>query len=418
MRYDEVSIVDQAIKQDVRKMILIASEDPIDEGLVADTVRFELAGLFNERLLASAYVAPFGIGFIAWLQTESGGAGRALLWSTLIVSVVLLTIVFGRGFRNARLSNRPIRPWLNAQLFCSGLLGLVWGSASWFTWAPDKFLFYIITLCVLVGVAFSCMVIMAPLRWAMSYFSLGLGLIPLVQLIYIDNPAGLEIGIGWVMMIGVQLLYAKELRGELVSQIDSSVRNQRLVTRLKQVGQELTRTNSELSLAMEQLNQLVTFDQLTGAYSRRYFMQELDRQVALHARHGLPVSLIMFDLDHFKLINDQHGHSVGDLALREAAVNAKAQLRDGDVLGRVGGEEFLVLLPMTGRESATILAERMRSALAAVRLVEGQHVFNIPASFGVAELRLNEECSSWIRRVDDALYKAKSTGRNRVVTDA
>jgi diguanylate cyclase (GGDEF)-like protein len=147
-------------------------------------------------------------------------------------------------------------------------------------------------------------------------------------------------------------------------------------------------------------------------------MEELDRQVALHARHGAPVSLIMMDLDHFKSINDRYGHEVGDRALREAALHAKAELRDGDMLGRMGGEEFLVLLPMTNLEAATNLAERLRLSLAAVGLVEGVQIIRIPASLGVAELRDDEDATAWLRRADDGLYKAKAAGRNRVVAVA
>ena len=400
-------------------------EPAVDERLVAETVDFERASVFNERLVASAWVSPLGIAFVAWLQIEAVGALRALAWSLLIVCVELLIIGIGRGFRAAVLAGSPVKRWLNAQLVCCGLLGLMWGSATWFVWTPYKFLFYITTLCVLVGVSFICMVVMAPMRWAMLPFTAGIAFLPLSQLLVINQPVGYEIAVGWIVMVTVQLRYSWELRRELVLQIDSSVRNGLLVQRLTQVGRELTLANSEkearnaeLNAVMQQLNQLVTFDQLTGAYSRRYFMEELDRHVALHVRHGTPVSLIMLDLDHFKLINDRYGHSVGDRALREAALHARAELRDGDILGRVGGEEFLVLLPMTNREAACSLAERLRMSLAAACLMEGTQTIQIPASLGVAELSPNEDASAWLQRVDAALYQAKSTGRNRVVAAA
>jgi diguanylate cyclase (GGDEF)-like protein len=109
---------------------------------------------------------------------------------------------------------------------------------------------------------------------------------------------------------------------------------------------------------------------------------------------------------------------VGDRALREAVVIVQAELRDGDMLGRIGGEEFLVLLPMTDREAALILAERLRESLEAVRLVEDAQTIQIPASFGVAELGRNEEVSLWLKRADEALYQAKAAGRNRVAVAA
>jgi diguanylate cyclase (GGDEF)-like protein len=386
------------------------------------SVHAEIASVFNERLVASALISPLGIGFVAWLQMEAVGLRNAVLWSLLIVPVELLIIGFGRAFRTAALQGKPIGPWLLAQFVCCGLLGLAWGMATWFVWASDRFLFYIITLCVLVGVSFICMVVMAPLRRAMPAFAVGLTVLILAQLMTIDNQVNLEIGVGWVVMVAVQWQYALSLRRELVRQIDSSVRNVILVEQLTQVSRELSAANlekesrnDELKAVMDKLNRLVTFDQLTGAYSRRYFLEELDRQVALHERHRAPVSLVMLDLDHFKLINDQHGHSVGDRALRAAAMSTRSQLREGDMLGRIGGEEFMALLPMTDRTAAVQLAERLRLALEAVELVEGEVTIHIHASMGVAELQPDEDASAWMRRTDEALYLAKNGGRNRVV---
>jgi diguanylate cyclase (GGDEF)-like protein len=392
------------------------TELAVDEQRVTEQVHSELARVFNERMVASAFVAPLGIGVLAWLQIEAVGIKQALAWTTLITAVELLIIVCGRGFRKAEQQGRDTHLWLQAHLACCGAVGLLWGAATWVIWTPDKFLYYIIALCVLVGVSFSSLVVMTPMRFGIHSFLVGLGALPLLQLLTIETPINHEIGAGWLVMIGIQLWYAFNLRRELVRQVDSSVRNGLLVQRLQQVGQELGKVNADLNLAMGQLNQLLTFDQLTGAYSRRHFLDELERQVAHATRHGAPVSLIMLDLDYFKQINDRHGHAAGDRALRAAATEVQAQLRDGDLLGRVGGEEFLVLLPMTGGPAATRLAERLCAALATVQLTEGDQTIHLSGSFGVAELLPREDSSTWLRRVDAALYQAKELGRNRVVT--
>jgi two-component system, cell cycle response regulator len=195
-----------------------------------------------------------------------------------------------------------------------------------------------------------------------------------------------------------------------------------LVERLTEVGQQLEQAitekdarNTELNVLMQQLNSLVTFDQLTGAYSRRYFMDSLERQMALSVRHGSMASLIMLDLDYFKAINDQFGHAVGDRVLHLAAKTAMAELRDGDMLARVGGEEFIALLPMTGKDDAMQLAERLRLSLASAELNEGECAIRISVSAGVAELSKGESSTTWLRRVDIALYEAKTKGRNCVV---
>lgn len=393
-------------------------EDAFDEQMVSAKVHFELARLFNDRLFTSAFIAPVAVGFVAWLQVEATDYMHAGIWSLAILTVILLNIFSGRQFSRAAREGRSIEPWLRVQILCSALLGVTWGMAAWFVWAPDQFLFYITTLSVLVGVSFIFMVILAPMRRAMLWFSTGMAILPLTQMLFIKHPVVLELGVGWVIMIGIQWWYSGDLRKELVAQFDNAVRNDILVKRLKLVGEELTRTNADLNAAMRQLNQLVTVDQLTGASSRRHIMDELERQVAMCARHGSAVSVIMLDLDHFKHINDRYGHSVGDHALREAAATVRAQLRDGDMLGRIGGEEFLVLLPMTHAEAAGVLAERLRAALASASITEGGDTFHIPASLGVAELRSNEDAGAWLRRVDAALYQAKTTGRNRVVEAA
>jgi diguanylate cyclase (GGDEF)-like protein len=123
----------------------------------------------------------------------------------------------------------------------------------------------------------------------------------------------------------------------------------------------------------------------------------------------------MFDLDHFKKINDRYGHPVGDQALRETVRAIAAELREGDILARFGGEEFLVLLPMTGLDAARLLAERLRQAIASVVLAAGSDEVFLRASFGVAELVPAESVAGWLGRVDRALYQAKERGRDCVV---
>jgi hypothetical protein len=113
----------------------------VDDLRVAEKVRLELTSVFNERLVASTFVSPLGIGFVVWLQTVAVGSHQALVWGALIVSVELLAVAFGHAFRKAVLDDRPILPWLYAQLVCCGLLGLLWGAATWFVWEPNHFLF-------------------------------------------------------------------------------------------------------------------------------------------------------------------------------------------------------------------------------------------------------------------------------------
>ncbi len=152
-------------------------------------------------------------------------------------------------------------------------------------------------------------------------------------------------------------------------------------------------------------------DRLTGAWNRMHIEEQAKQEMARLQRYGYAVSLIMVDLDHFKLINDRFGHATGDQILKDFCSIAQGCIRMSDVFGRWGGEEFVVLLPNSELSSALHLAERMRSALE-------QHSFvgdlKVTASLGVAVCRPTDSLESWLYRADMALYRAKAGGRNRV----
>ena len=172
------------------------------------------------------------------------------------------------------------------------------------------------------------------------------------------------------------------------------------------------------AIAMEQLElrlQVAT-DPLSGALARRAFRDELTRTLALANRHRHEMSLVTFDLDHFKSINDTHGHHVGDRVLAESVAACRQLLRQSDQIGRLGGEEFAVLLPMTGGQAAIGVAEKLRAAIAGLSF-EGVHgAFNVTASFGLTSLdNALEDADSLLQAADEALYAAKATGRNRCV---
>ena len=164
--------------------------------------------------------------------------------------------------------------------------------------------------------------------------------------------------------------------------------------------------------ARETISRLAVTDELTGLNNRRFFNEGFSKAVSAARRHRQPLSLISIDLDHFKKVNDTFGHSVGDLVLKELSLLMKTMVRVEDVACRLGGEEFMILLPNTTCEGAVILAERMRSSFEQYpRTVTPV----VTASFGVARLQEGEGEDALMRRVDDALYQAKHEGRNRVV---
>ncbi len=170
--------------------------------------------------------------------------------------------------------------------------------------------------------------------------------------------------------------------------------------------------NQALQAANTELQHLATTDRLTGLWNRHYFEEAVAAEIRRVARYSeQPLSLLLFDIDHFKSINDTHGHLVGDQVLIALTHRVRQHLRATDVLARWGGEEFVVLLPHTGGEEAVRLAEKLRQLVAGEPFPE---VGQVTSSFGVAEFRPGETCDLWLKRVDDALYAAKTAGRNRV----
>lgn len=188
---------------------------------------------------------------------------------------------------------------------------------------------------------------------------------------------------------------------------------------LIQQAAEQQRKRFELELATEELRESAGRDALTGVLNRRDFDERLEREFTLSSEHQWPLSVGFLDLDHFKPVNDRHGHQIGDTVLAAVAATLTAELRDRDIIVRYGGEEFVILLPGTGIEAAGRVFERLRQAVQAqVHEGENGETFGITASIGVASHNDNgqqsADASHLLRAADRALYDAKRMGRNRV----
>lgn len=171
---------------------------------------------------------------------------------------------------------------------------------------------------------------------------------------------------------------------------------------------------TEIEDYRRKLEQLATTDALTGIGNRHWFEAQLKEELARMKRYGSKLSMIMFDIDHFKRINDTYGHDVGDEVLREIVRRVRSHVRESDIFCRVGGEEFILLLPDTGLKEAMILAERIRKSIAEDPI---EPVGRVTISIGVVEVHPDEDVKILYKRLDSALYAAKRKGRNRVSMD-
>jgi diguanylate cyclase (GGDEF)-like protein len=170
------------------------------------------------------------------------------------------------------------------------------------------------------------------------------------------------------------------------------------------------------TLLYQQALQSATMDPLTGVKNRTAMEAAMKREIGLANRHHNPLSFILFDLDHFKSINDRYGHLIGDQVLRAVARVAEDTIRDSDIIFRYGGEEFLVILHGTRISGAALLAERIRNSIENLELFPELNL-HITASMGVVHLADAEDAEEIFRRADTAMYRAKHNGRNQVVID-
>jgi diguanylate cyclase (GGDEF)-like protein len=168
-----------------------------------------------------------------------------------------------------------------------------------------------------------------------------------------------------------------------------------------------------------ELKQMLTRDHLTGAANRAHFFEIAGRECSRFVRHGQPLSIVALDVDHFKAVNDTYGHAAGDQVLREVTRRCTALLRPEDTFARVGGEEFMILLPGTDLRGARLLAERLRMTIESMTVSYGGEMLTVTGSFGCVEAT-QEICSlaALMQSADKALYDAKQMGRNMVVLAA
>jgi diguanylate cyclase (GGDEF)-like protein/PAS domain S-box-containing protein len=189
------------------------------------------------------------------------------------------------------------------------------------------------------------------------------------------------------------------------------------ITKRKQAEQMLKEVNLALQATLEREKQLARTDPLTGINNRRRLFEIAEHEFEIAARYQQPLAVMMYDIDHFKSINDTFTHAVGDLILQRITQIVCNELRSADVIGRYGGEEFIVILPMTNAQQAFLLAERIRTNVAALRMDTAKGKAAATLSIGIVETDGGRSSAETVedvfRRADEAMYAAKQAGRNR-----
>ncbi|MDP3519340.1 MAG: diguanylate cyclase [Hydrogenophaga sp.] len=338
------------------------------------------------------------VGVHLWPASPPGRVWLALALQFLLYPQLL--------YWRARRAPQPFRAEMHNMLFDAGVLG-AWSAALGFP----------LWIAFLFGIG-PCINLVA-FQGARGVFSAlaahSLGAVVL----------GLLVGWHWApdTRLPVALLAIAALSGYLVMYgLGANART----LKLHQVREQLRRNEQalqvqldEIQLLQTQLKAQVDRDHLTGLYNRRHLAATIDRELARCARDDAPISAMMVDIDHFKRINDTHGHPVGDEVLKAVAGVLTQALRAGDIACRYGGEEFLLLLPGMPLAAAKARAQDICHQVAALRLSAEGVALQVCVSVGVAEAPQNAtDAASLIRQADAALYRAKEMGRNRVETSS
>jgi diguanylate cyclase (GGDEF)-like protein len=400
---------------------------------ISDThteVRVAQLGLLAERTLVSVNSSFIGIALIVITQINS------VAWQALMGFVVsrFLSMAYNRHLCRQIHQESPAialtRGRLSQLEWGLFVSGLTWGLSTWLLLpnpiGPSPAAHALVIL--LVGVSGVMMNTAALTRRAIQLFMGGIWIPPILRMLWsYDDAYTYFLLAGFVTYAGLSLLHGFQLYAQTLAGIRAVVENRSLLSVMTQQGQALAEANAQLATALTRAQDLASFDELTGLLNRRAFHERLRIEIAAQRRHGEAATLILLDLDHFKAINDQHGHQVGDAVLRLTAQTLKGLLREADLLARWGGEEFLILMPRTGVEEGCKAAERLRMALenAFIRPSPSidpcadpvEHLppdLRFSASFGVAEMHAGLTLDTALSRADQALYVAKAGGRNRV----
>lgn len=361
------------------------------------------------RQLPTVFMAnPLLAGFIALAYWDH--AERTFLVG-LVATMLVLWMPALLSWR--RLRNRPRPKDVSTgnekrALAFSIVSGIIWGAASWYLFpigGPDERATLVMLMAGLTGgsVSFFSSSPVASMAFFLPFMA------PLfVQAIRHDASAQPILPAAIGVFILSALLFTKTSWRQFVETVRVLVERDRALDEAKA-------SEIQLELALSRMQDLAMVDELTGLKNRRAFFDDAEPSVAMARRRDKPIAVALLDLDHFKLVNDTHGHAAGDLVLKEVAKRIVGTFREEQIVGRIGGEEFVALLPETTPAQALIAVERVRKVVGGspVILPDGSEV-TVTLSGGIATLEEGESVETAMDRADKAMYRAKGLGRDRV----
>ncbi len=366
----------------------VNNQDLYDESVQVDKLQLLYQQSYPAVIFSIA--AAFLYTKILWQQVN---IKILIIWLALIVTSSLLRLFLFIAYHKKSPRNKDILKWERPYFISLVFSSLIWGGGTVYLSYHLSFLYQSITYFLLIGLAGSALTVYSALRY-FSITTVTLILLPvMIRFLFLGEDAALMMSLaGVIFMI-------------------SAFRATRVLADNLHYSYMLTHA---LSRANEEAEKLASTDMLTGINNRRAFTELSNVQVEYCKRHENPVTAIVLDVDHFKTINDKYGHAAGDTALQHLAEILQNITRSSDIIGRIGGEEFAVLLVNTNITEALLVAEKIRNWIADHPVHIGEDYFSMTVSIGVAsDDKYNLELL--LNLADKAMYKAKQTGRNRVV---
>lgn len=347
--------------------------------------------LFHQSFPALFISLAIGL-LYSWASWEQVERPALLIWLLLLCLTTFTRLALFLAYFHAEPEEADVQRWERPYVVTLLLSSLLWGAVVLFAMSPDAPVHQAFTLFVLIGMAGGAVSTYSAHR-LMAVGSMLAVLLPSTLWLFAQD-GRLQL----IMALGVSIFMLAALRSTKV---------------LAGALERSLRLTHELRQAHESAERLAKTDMLTGVNNRRAFF-DLGQQIANYCqRNALPLCALLIDIDHFKEINDNHGHSSGDAALQQVGAVLRETFRKSDVCGRVGGEEFAVLLPGTPLAEAQAAAEKLRAAIAAMPLDLGGGTASLSVSIGVA--LADYDIDALLHHADAAMYRAKGAGRNRVI---
>lgn len=376
-------------------------EDHLNESVMHERVMAERMRQYMSRQRLTSLSGVLPAAYMYWMHYERVNINLLLAWWLSLFVVDMFSVWFTTQYLKAPRPVKEMLKWRNTQIGVEALAGVIWGATI--------YLFRADTLgetdraIILTTISAVAVIAMLPFRQAVISFTIGLWCIPLYWNLADGVHHHFHLGIGILVLVISLNFYLWEASRQLVDGIEQRFHADALAQALKS--------------AASRIHELSTRDELTGIFNRREGMNVL-KQCMNSRRKGeevQPLSLMMLDVDHFKKVNDVYGHPAGDEVLRQISRALQNSMRDADIVARIGGEEFMVVLPATVAEDAYILAQRLCESVSATPVTWGDTKLAISISIGVTEVAAGETHEHALARADAALYQAKNDGRNRAV---